>query len=164
MRCIQIHRTTSTGNSKARTFVRAKNFFHGSGRNRTAVHISFPSESTRCSYSFGRGHLRESAIGITERTFSDLVCFGYGSKSPRRLSSRYNTNTDEREKRLCDGFTLPRAYARAVAKAKSAAPKYGEATFRALALSFLKILRDFESSRSRTRGKDLHVYAGHPLT
>ena len=100
------------------------------------MHISFTNESTRCSWSLGFRHLGKGTIGLAERTYPDLVSFGYGYKNLRCLSSRYNTNLDERERRLDDGARLPRAYARAVAKAKSATPKYGEATFRALALRF----------------------------
>ena len=56
----------------------------------------------------------------------------------------------------------PRAYALANANAKSFAPKYGEATFCALALKVSKKFSEIQGYSIAHKKEISHVYARHP--
>lgn len=60
--------------------------------------------------------------------------FRRGDGNAPILSSEYYTRFSPRESREVGWLKASASYARAVAKAKSLTPKYGEATFRAFAL------------------------------
>ncbi len=105
-------------------------FICGDGEIRTPVHINFTDESTRFIFSFG---FTIDAFRKAEHIYS-YPKFQIGDGNAPILSSEYYTRVSPRESEEVGWPKASASYARAVAKAKSFAPKYGETTFRAFAL------------------------------
>lgn len=96
------------------------------------MHINFINESTQCIFSFG---FAVYAFRKAEHIYN-YPKFRRGDGNAPILSSEYYTRASPRESKEVGWLKASASYARAVAKAKSFAPKYGETTFRAFALEF----------------------------